>query len=109
MNFKHVEFWGKKSQEFCFEKLASSVCSLVPSSCGDAFPTSAIESFAQSTPVVGFDVGGLGNLVSSSQGGLLVDPNNIENFIQSVNNLIKDPKLAEQLGKSGKNYVETFS
>ena len=105
-NYTHVIFFGTLLHEDCFKILSSSVCSVVPSKCGESFSLSAAESLALSTPVVGFDVGGLGSLLRRSGGGILVDQNDDQEFIKSAINLLSHSTKANRLGELGKKFVE---
>jgi glycosyltransferase involved in cell wall biosynthesis len=103
--YAHVKFWGKLSQKECFKILGSSLCSVVPSQCGEAFSLSAAESMALGTPVVGSDVGGLGSLLRRSGGGILVPTNDHNIFIDSVRRLLCNPVEAKAFGTSGRRFV----
>lgn len=103
----HVHFWNHQTQEKCFEIISSSICTVVPSVCGESFSLTAAESMALSTPVVGFNVGGLSSLIINSGGGLLVDANSDKDFLMSVKHLIKDQSYASTLGSLGQKYVKT--
>ena len=103
--YKHVKFWGKQPQERCFEIMASVVCTVVPSQCGEAFPLVATESMGLGTPVVGSDIGGLGPLLRSSHGGITVTPNNTQGFIDAVRQLLVQPSLVAKLGVAGQSFV----
>jgi glycosyltransferase involved in cell wall biosynthesis len=105
--YTHVKFWGKQPQDRCFEIMASVICSVVPSQCGEAFPLVACESMALGTPVVGSDLGGLGPLLVKSGGGIAVPATNIEVFFSAVQSLIDSPSEANRLGKVARKYVES--
>lgn len=104
--YRHVRFWGKQPQAQCFEIMASVCCTVVPSQCGEAFSLTAAESMGLGTPVVGSDVGGLGSLLRSSRGGLVVDARDFPGFIAAVRHLLDHPDKAEALGATGMRYVE---
>jgi glycosyltransferase involved in cell wall biosynthesis len=105
-NYSHVEFHGRKSQDFCFKLLSESVCSIVPSMCGESFSLSAAESMALNTPVVAFDIGGLGELMTKSDGGIKVNPFCKSDFATAVNYLLKHKTEACKLGLNGNRFVQ---
>lgn len=105
-SYNHVKFWGKLPQELCFELMAGSRCTVVPSKCGESFGLSAVESMALGTPVVGFDVGGLGPLLRDSGGGVSVPCGDVDSYVSSVKLLIDNDEIAKNLGATGKTYVE---
>lgn len=104
--YKHVRFWGKLTQEQCFEIMAGSCCTVSPSTCGEAFGLAAVESMGLGTPVVGFDVGGLGPLLRDSGGGVPVPFGDVGGFVAAVKLLIDNGEIARKLGATGKMYVE---
>jgi glycosyltransferase involved in cell wall biosynthesis len=103
---KHVVFWGKQPQEKCFSIMSSALCTVIPSQCGESFSLVAAESMALGTPVVGSDIGGLGSLLKKAGGGIAVQYNNPEFFIDAINKLKDNPVLAESMGRVGQKYVE---
>lgn len=104
--YTHVKIWGKLPQQRCFQIVAAVCCTVVPSQCGEAFSLAACESMGLATPVVGSDVGGLGNLLKVSGGGISVDPLDLDGFFTSVCELLEQPSLVEKLGMNGKRYVQ---
>ena len=104
--YNHVYFLGKVSQQECLTHMASALCTIVPSQCGESFSLVAAESMALGTPVVGSDIGGLGSLLKKAGGGIAVQYNNPKFFIDAISNLIDNPVLAGSLGKAGREYVE---
>ena len=106
-SFSHVKFLGKQPQSRCFEIMASVICTVVPSQCGEAFSLVACESMALGTPVVGSDLGGLGTLLVKSGGGIAVPATNIEAFSSAVQSLIDAPSEVDRLGEIARRYVES--
>ena len=80
------------------------VCTVVPSQCGDSFPTVALESMALGTPVVASNLGGLPGLVEKG-GGTIVNPNEYEQFGDSVLKYLNNITIAEEDGINGQQYV----
>ena len=62
-NYSHVNFLGRQSRKKCFEILGLSKCVIIPSQCGEAFSLVAAEALALGVPIVGSNVGGLGELI----------------------------------------------
>jgi len=79
-----------------------STVALVPSIWSEPCPTVAIEAMAQGVPVVGSDVGGLGDIVENGVNGLLVAPGDSEALRSAVAELISDPERRKTLGEAAR-------
>jgi phosphatidylinositol alpha-1,6-mannosyltransferase len=64
-----------------------------------------LEASACGKPIIGGKSGGVSDAVLDNQTGILVDPTNIDEIANSVVNLLKNPLLAERLGKHGRERV----
>jgi len=53
-------------------------------------------------PVVATRVGGVPDIVSDGETGLLVDPQNPQALADAIAGLLRDRKLAERLGEAGR-------
>jgi mannosylfructose-phosphate synthase len=67
----------------------------------EPFGMTASEAMACGTPVVASQFGGIRNVISSGDNGLLVDPSHSEEFAEAMINLLRNKELAERLGKRG--------
>jgi len=103
--YTHVVFWGKLLRQQVLEVLGSVVCAVVPSQCGDSFPTVVVESMALGTPVVASDLGGLPDLVGAG-GGVVVVHDKADQFIDSINDFLCNREQAELSGKNARKYVQ---
>ena len=101
----NVHFHGSLKRQKTMEILNSSACVLIPSQCGDSFPTVAIEALGLGVPVVASKLGGLTELITVSGGGILVEPNNPEGFIEAVRNLLANPALRLEMGRKGESFA----
>jgi len=104
--FGHVRFWGKLTREQCLSVMSRSVCTVVPSQCGEAFSLAAAESMLVETPVVAADIGGLGDLIRDSGGGVAVRYDVMTDYVKAIDSFISDSNLATAVGRSGREYVE---
>jgi len=102
--YEQVLFWGKQSREKTLEVLGSVICSIVPSQCGDSFPTVALESMAVGTPVVASNLGGLPALVSTDR-GIVVEATDFEQYANAVLKYIDHIELAQRDGNNGISYA----
>ena len=56
-------------------------------------------------PVVATEVGGIPELIEHEKNGLLVDPNNSTQLVNSVNELLKNKDKAGNIAQAGHDYV----
>jgi len=74
----------------------------------EPFGMVSLEAMACSKPVVAPKLGGINNVISSGKNGLLIDPSNANEFADAMIMLLKDPKLAESMGKEGSKTVHRY-
>ena len=69
-----------------------------------------IEAMSMARPIVATNLDGLAELITDGVDGLLVEPNNPAALAAAMNRVLRDPALAEQLGRQArKRVVENFS
>jgi glycosyltransferase involved in cell wall biosynthesis len=69
-------------------------------------PNTILESLACGTPVVSFDVGGVGDAVRHLETGWLAAPGDAAALAQGLRALLTDPELRERLGRNGRALAE---
>jgi D-inositol-3-phosphate glycosyltransferase len=82
---------------------AADVC-VVPSHY-EPFGLVAIEAMACGTPVIASAVGGLVSTVVPDRTGLLVPPRDVSAFSIAIDQVLRDPKWAHQMGEQGSLWV----
>ncbi len=85
--------------------IKSSQVIVVPSRM-ESLPTIVKEAFYLNVPVVATNVGGIPELISDNDTGLLVPPENPEKIADAVNDLLSNPEKAEKLAINGNNFVK---
>ena len=76
----------------------------------EATSLTALESMACATPVVASSVGGLVQIISNEDDGILIEPENSETLANAIVNLANDERRIKQLGDSArKKVVESWS
>ncbi len=76
----------------------------------EPFGMTALEAMACGKAVVASKFGGIKNVISSGENGLLVDVCNKKEFADAMMKLLKDPQLTERLGREGcKTIRESYS
>lgn len=103
-----VTMHGAVSNQKALEVLASSEI-YVSTSVEEGFPTSLVEAMALGKAVVATNVGGVPEIVIDGLNGLLAPPRLPERMARSIELLLKNPVLAEKLGKAAVESVREFS
>lgn len=79
---------------------------VVPSFQDEAFGLVNVEALSAGVSVVATRAGGMPEIVQHEQNGFLVDPTRVhEELVQSVNRILEDPQLGENMGKAGAELV----
>ena len=101
----NVVYCTDRSWEEAMEIIKSSSVVVVPSRM-ESLPTVVKEAFYLNVPVVGTNVGGIPELISHDETGLLVPPENSEQIVNAVNELLSNPEKAKKLAINGNNFVK---
>ena len=76
----------------------------------EPFGLTALEAMACGKPVIASKLGGIREIITSGENGLLVNPANPREFADAITSLLKDPELLERIGQQGRDTVcEHFS
>jgi glycosyltransferase involved in cell wall biosynthesis len=75
----------------------------------DNMPVTAVEACAMGMPVVATAVGGIPDLLTNEDTGLLVPDDNDEAMAKAIHRLISEPELAERLSANGRRLAERSS
>jgi len=72
-------------------------------------PVTLIEMAALGLPIVATDVGGIPDLITNNETGLLVPNNDDHSMADAVFTLLKNPNIAKHLSWNGRKMAEMFS
>ena len=72
----------------------------------EALGTSFIEAMAMGKPVIGADVGGVGEVIKNGVNGYLVEPDNPHALAEAIIKILKDKETARLMGMEGRKIVE---
>ena len=72
----------------------------------DNLPNTVLESMACGTPVVGFDMGGIPDMVRPGETGWLTETSNVRALRQAIEQALADDAAREQRGQRGRAVVE---
>ena len=90
------------------ELLAACDVFVMPSE-SEGLPMAAIEALAMGKPVIGFDVGGMSEVVDDGRTGRLVPFGDTDAFVAAVLALLLDPKLLAGFSERAQRAVQRFS
>jgi glycosyltransferase involved in cell wall biosynthesis len=108
LGFPNVRFLGHVHPELLRALYAGAIATLVPSLVYETFGFIALESLAQGTPVIGRDIGGVGELVRESGGGFTYTTDG--ELVAAMDSLRTVSSLRAELGARGyAAYVERWS
>ncbi|MCE7059703.1 glycosyltransferase [Dyadobacter sp. CY343] len=93
-----IEFLGKLSLSETYRYMSEAKALIVPSEWHEPFGRVVVEAFANGTPVIGSQMGGIPELISSGRNGLLFEAGNAEQLANKIEILIsKDSsEMAEE-------------
>jgi glycosyltransferase involved in cell wall biosynthesis len=72
----------------------------------DAFPLALVEAMACGLPVISTPVGGIQEIITDRQNGLLVQARDFQQLFQAISELIRDPTLSASLGTAAVQTVQ---
>jgi glycosyltransferase involved in cell wall biosynthesis len=102
----NVEFLGYVDRSRLHGIVSATMCVVMPSIWYENFPYTVLEAFALGKPVVASKIGGLPEMVTDGETGLLFDPGSQEGLNEALSRLVKDPGLAEEMGRKARKRVE---
>ena len=101
----NVVYCTNRSWKDAMKIIKSSSVVVVPSRM-ESLPTTVKEAFYLNVPVIGTDVGGIPELITNDETGILVPPENPSKLAQAVNELLSDKEKAEKLATNGNAFVK---
>ncbi len=100
---KHVLLPGFRADILSFIK---SFDVFVMSSLFEGLGTSLLDAMALSKPTVASDTGGIPEVVSHGETGLLVPPRDAKELAAAISKLLKDPERRDRMGRAGLERVK---
>ena len=84
--------------------IKSSSVVVVPSRM-ESLPTTVKEAFFLNVPVIGTNVGGIPELITNDETGILIPPNNPKLLENAINKLLLDHETLKRLSDAGFQFV----
>lgn len=101
-----VHYMGHLHDEVALRLLYSACDLFVLPSRQDNLPNTGVEAQACGLPVVGFDVGGMSDIVSHHESGYLAQPFEIEDLAQGISWCLKDSERHGALSAAARRHAE---
>jgi len=107
-----VQLLGWQSHDALLERYASATCFAQPCRVTgdgdrDGIPNALIEAMGASLPTIATPVSGIPELISDTENGLLVPPDDIEALVGALSRLLTEPELRVSLGNAARKTVST--
>jgi glycosyltransferase involved in cell wall biosynthesis len=101
----NVEFLGLKNRQEVRGLLAGARALVFPSIWYENQPLAILEAFAAGKAVIASDLGGMTELVSHGETGLLVPPGNAATLAGALERLWAEPDQAREMGRQAQQYA----
>lgn len=88
----HCNFTGYLHDEYSLILAYNAADVFVSSSVADNYPNVILESMACGLPCVGFNIGGIPDMIKHKQNGFLSQPNNSESLVEGIKYVCEIPK-----------------
>jgi glycosyltransferase involved in cell wall biosynthesis len=96
---------GWKSGDEWVQRYRTCFALIMPSLWEEPFGLAAIEALSQATPVIAFEVGGLGEWPGATGGGVIINRGDWPKMVEAVQNLLDDAETRKKSGEQGQAYA----
>jgi glycosyltransferase involved in cell wall biosynthesis len=107
LGVKNLEFRGRKEGTDLAAEYRGARFVVVPSEWYEVFGLVVLEAYAYGNPVIATQIGGLPEVVRNGETGVLVSARRSQQLAEAIGELWARPELAEQLGRTAREWVET--
>jgi len=102
----NVRFFGHMTGDLLKQEVQSAMAVVIPADWYENCPRTIIEAYALGKPVIGSRQGGIPELIIDNETGLTFAPRDSEALAKKVNELAKDPKKVQRMGKNAREFAE---
>lgn len=104
---KNVEFLGFRMGEELTDLYKNALAVVVPSRVHENAPLVVLEAMATGTPVIASYVGGVPELIDDRRNGLLVQPTDLEGWVEAIARLAYDEEFRLSMAHVARTTIET--
>ena len=109
-NFFEIIHMGKINSNYKMATLYSAADIFVIPSRIESFGQTASEAQSCGTPVIGFDIGGLKDIVVNKESGLLIEPYNCKKMAKGIENILSDRNKISKFSEASRaNALKNFN
>lgn len=105
LGLENVDFLGYQSGEKLEALIASAMFSVLPSECYENCPMSVLESMAMGKPVIGARIGGIPELISHGEDGMLFESGSVDDLADKIDYMLTDPQRCQEMGMRAREKV----
>jgi len=103
---EHIKFVGWIDNSNLSKYYKNSLAVVIPSIYPEVSPLVAYEAMSFSKPIIGFDIGGLSDLIKDGINGYLINREDIMSMAEKINSLAKNIPLSISMGNNGRKILE---
>lgn len=101
-----IRFLGNRDDVEAILKASDLSVLMTAAHWGEGIPNVVLESFAVGTPAIASDNGGTSEILNDGENGFLIEPGNVEELTQKIDQLYKNNELRLEFSKNAKKTVE---
>lgn len=106
-DLKNIEFCGYLDRATILEIISNATFQLVPSEWYEGFPMVLLEAFSCGTPVIGSDIGSIGEIVENDITGMKFIPGNIESLKSTIRKMLSDKNKLNEMRISARKVFDS--
>ena len=108
-HLQNVKFIGYLTGEALRDAVRNAMFTVLPSEWYENHPVSVLEAFALGKPVIGANIGGIPEIITHGQDGLLFQPGDADELAERIRYLLARPETRVAMGKAARaKVVEKF-
>lgn len=105
---KNVEFLGRLNKQSLAKYYSQTSVVTIPSVSIENSPLVVYEAMSFAKPVVGFESGGISELIQNGSNGFIVESKNTKDLAEKINLLLDNIELSKSMGKKGLEKTKSF-